>query len=104
MFLFLNLLPSEAITTQPATEIVAPINIQKEKVKVAQVREGNREILEIEIPTTPNISPFYSPYQYALFQTRPCYGIFSGNCCSFIHLQDTTKFPVDDNISVYVIV
>lgn len=57
MFLFLNLLPSEVITAQPATEIVAPINIQKEKVKIAQETEGNREILEIELPTAPNISP-----------------------------------------------
>ena len=56
MFLFLNLLPSEAITTQPATEIVAPILFKKEKkVKIVQAREDQRETLEIELPPSPEI-------------------------------------------------
>ncbi len=56
MFLFLNLLPLEAITTPSVPEIVSSISPQDERVDlIAQAREGdreeNREIYEIEIPT-----------------------------------------------------
>ncbi|MEM9274247.1 MAG: DUF3769 domain-containing protein [Cyanobacteria bacterium P01_F01_bin.143] len=58
MFLFLNLLPPEPITTPIATEIIAPRNLQKSKKKskfdvIAQIPEGDRETLEIEIPLPP---------------------------------------------------
>ena len=58
MFLFLNLLPSEAISTPPATEIVSNINPQDEIVElIAQEREGDRKIFEIEIPPDSKMPP-----------------------------------------------
>ncbi len=66
MFLFLNLLPLDAVITPPATEIVSSIRAQDERVDlVAQEREvdleeiqsPDRRIFEIEIPPDRDLPP-----------------------------------------------